>query len=438
MSQIELINHLASCIPLPSSRKTSSFLDHFATPRRLQIATALAEFVLLAGMEDPLTVLPTDMAFCILDFFDIWEVACLRAVSKEWFSLCSRRMDAVWFVQMKIDIKSFQSKTDIVELVNKRFTGLRSISVSIHGMCTYFASDVGRLLSNAKRRISTLLLHGHNQVFAGPDGDPTNNTLDLDAPPTPFSMVLPTIEGGAFDCLITLVLQFHVSDAQAGAMVGHLPCLRNLSIFPQYAHSVIDDSMLTSHGVSNLISGLPSLTILFLYHCAIMNDSLPACRSGIRRLGLHDIDIADSVLQSLLTHTGADLRTLRLSYCPHLSDASVECIADRCPNIERLMLCSCDCITTACLPHVAQLTNLRDVALGGFAGESLTVSHLDWLQQHRRSFCSLNDYRHELFESEYGGSGFMLVFPFFSFPSTVAEDEVPVDVKAWGALVSKY
>lgn len=348
-----------ACAISTSSTSTTSVL-------RRRIAADIVELVWQERLKDPMAVLPMDVGTYMLGFLDLREIIRVRQVGKQWCELGNAQLATVQSITMRTGVENYRQSA--VLTVSRRCRSLQSVIFHMCGRTGYTAQDVEIVLSACGLVTSVELA--------------CNRASPAECMFAPLRSV---VASGRFRSLVLMRIGLVMGDADVDAMVGKLPCLRALHIVlptdilgRQLAH---DNT--TSRGLSALINGSPSLNVLYLYTNASLAESFPACRSGIRRLGLTGPSITHDVLQSMLACIGAELRQLTISGCPGMADALVQCIADRCPQLEALSLFGCSLITPACLPFIAQLTNLQDILLDRF--DVFTTGDMEWLMQHSRS-----------------------------------------------------
>lgn len=221
-----------------------------------------------------------------------------------------------------------RQRKSAVRFASTRCAGLRSLVFPVFGSTGYSVRDVDAVLS-ACRRVSSLFFFARGRRDHHP-----NSCRHIFAP---LSSLL---AAGRFRNIVLLTVQLRVTDADTQAIAGHLPSLRALHIIKPAC--VYDRQQpLTSLGVAALINGLPSLTVLYLDGCFSLTAPVPACRSGVRMLGLIGDSMTNHLLQSLLSHIGQDLLTLSLhprygGRISFLTDEAVQYIADLCPNLQNL------------------------------------------------------------------------------------------------------
>lgn len=378
MHRDELADRLACAIPSPA------LLRNIEGQRR-QAATDIVDIVWQARLQDPFAVLPADVGVHLMSFFDKvrsrHHVARMRLVSKEWCKIANKSLATADYFLMR-GHKDGGRRQSLVQFVGRRFPSLRWLAADVCGRTGYSTRDIASVLSSCSRVRSF-------DAFQGKTDD--------DESAFRFDPLVSIVTTGVFRSIVSLYVELCMSDEEAGAMAGQLPCLQMLSLcWPR--EDMPPPGKLSSNGVAALINGIPALTALRITCLAHLTQPFPACRSGIRRLSLTNVSLTHEVLHSLLIHIGADLRTLDIG-CDELVDASVQCIADRCPQLERLDIGmgQCPLLTPACLPALAQLTKLQELSLD-YPGV-FTDEHMDWLLQHTRSL-ALNDYRKRL--EEYG------------------------------------
>lgn len=414
MNRDELVNTIACAIPtLPPSLPAACDGDGSTSMQR-QIAADIVALVYQARSRDPLAVLPTDLGISILEFIRISDVARLREVSKRWCQLGNARMAETRSVWMASD-ESIARRKGIVQLVSRHCPSLRTLSVSMYGSAGYTAQDVEGMPTACIRVVALNLLSPTYESGNG-HGD------DCDDGIFPFAPLQPLARAGLFRSLVSLLLCLHVSDGDAHAMAGQMPFLRALCIRFLCGSEDSVGPPFTSRGLSALINGTPSLTVLCLECPAQLISAFPACRSGIRRLSLVDVVITDNVMSALLKCVGAELRALNVTGCGHITDESVECMFDDCPRLESLSIGDNPLITSGCLLPIVHMPRLQDLALGYPVIPS--DANMNFLLNHARSPAL------RACIAEHGTALCHMEGCCYDFFSMLAADDVPVS-KGW-------
>lgn len=273
------------------------------------------------------------------------------------------------------------------QLLGARCPALEDVSALVLGELGYEAEDIVTVLSTCSR-VTRLTMEASSveyRSYGDSDDDSDDDGLSRDSVTFRISLFKSFVRAGGFRSLVVLSLGLIVRDSHARVMAGQLPCLRAFYLWwPAYIIPDMDE-LLSPWGVSTLINGVPSLSVLTIATSPAVDEPFPPCRPGIRRLGLIGTCLTDHALKSLLRSVGSDLLSLSLFASEDITNASVKAIADHCPKLESLNINACDLITPvpACLSSLAQLSCLRELELRYPA--KFTDKHMDWLEQHTQA-----------------------------------------------------